>query len=80
MLAHIIYQANRKLKCIQGTSKRHSLTTYPLIRLSACILLMVPILLRTFFPSMTVDNFFIYLVAYLSSYHEKAINALYELA
>ena len=26
------------------------------------------------------DIFFLYFVAYLSSYHEKAINALYELA
>ena len=31
-------------------------TISPLIRLSAWMLLMVPMLLHTFFPSMTVDN------------------------
>ena len=30
--------------------------------------------------SLSFYLFFIYLVAYLSTYHEKAVNALYELA
>ena len=34
----------------------------------------------SFILPMTLLKGFIYLVAYLSSYHEKAINALYELA
>ena len=32
------------------------------------------------YPQKLLFNIFSYLVAYLSSYHEKAINALYELA
>ena len=44
-------------------------------KLSAGIDQIPPLVLR-YFP----DNFFFYLVAYLSSCHDKAINALYELA
>ena len=41
----------------------------------------MPIFMRILKNPKTVNNFlFIYLIAYSSSYHEKSINALYELA